>query len=82
MFHPLFGKMSVQVTTREVQLGDHVTSVLEAAGAGCPLILIHAAAMDKKFWNFCIIEHVAASTNEHGQQRRIIAYDLRGHGRG
>lgn len=76
-----FTKMALNTTTREVQLDDHVTSVLETEGTGIPLILIHAAAMDKNFWNFGILEKLAASTSNSNRHRRIIAYDLRGHGR-
>lgn len=74
--------MAIKTTSREIQLGDHTTAVLETAGTGCPLILIHAAAMDKNFWNFGVLERLAVSSAGNSErQRRIIAYDLRGHGR-
>lgn len=74
--------MAIKTTTRDVHLGDHITSVLETEGTGCPLLLTHAAAMDKDFWNLGILGKLAISTTSDGErQRRIIAYDLRGHGR-
>lgn len=37
--------------------------------------------MDKKFWNFGIIEQISASSGAQGHQRKVMAYDIRGHGR-
>ncbi|KAE8763756.1 alpha/beta fold hydrolase [Georgenia thermotolerans] len=61
---------------RLVTLGDHATTVLErpASGraVGPPLVLVHALGLDRRMWR----DTVAAIPVD----RRVIAYDLRGHG--
>jgi 3-oxoadipate enol-lactonase len=56
-----------------VDVGDHETMVLDTGGAGVPMLLIHVLGLDHRFWR-AIIPKLA----QHG---RVIAYDLRGHGR-
>lgn len=56
-----------------VDVGDHETMVLDTGGEGVPMLLIHVLGLDHRFWR-AIIPALA----QHG---RVIAYDLRGHGR-
>jgi|ERR1700688_1004305 3-oxoadipate enol-lactonase len=56
-----------------VDASDHETMVLDTGGEGVPMLLIHVLGLDHRFWR-AIIPELA----QHG---RIIAYDLRGHGR-
>jgi 3-oxoadipate enol-lactonase len=59
-----------------VQLTDHRTTVIDrpAQGtpAGPPLVLVHALGLDRRMWRDTI---TALPTD-----RRVLAYDLRGHG--
>ena len=55
-----------------VHLGDHDTLVLDTAGSGTPIVLIHALSMDAHMFQK-LIPALAKTA-------RVIAYDLRGHG--
>ena len=56
-----------------VRLGDHDTPVWDNQAAGPPMLLVHALGMDRRFWQR-VYPPLAV-------QGRVIAYDLRGHGR-
>lgn len=62
---------------REVPLRDHVTCVFDRPAAPSqdadPLVLVHALGLDRRMWTR-VATHLPAD-------RRVIAYDLRGHGR-
>jgi 3-oxoadipate enol-lactonase len=58
---------------RIVDLGDHETEVADTGGDGDPIVLVHALGLDRRMWRDVIVP--LASTH------RVIAYDLRGHGR-
>lgn len=73
--------MSVRISEQEVKLDDHTTLARESDGSGIPLILIHALSMDSNFWMHGVFERIAAAKTQHGVARKVIAYDLRGHGR-
>jgi 3-oxoadipate enol-lactonase len=59
-----------------VDLGDHRTTVIDRPAygtpAGPPLVLVHALGLDRRMWR----DTIAALPAD----RRVIAYDLRGHG--
>lgn len=57
--------------SRRLTLGDHETMVTDI-GTGAPLVLIHAIGLDRRMWRD-VIPLLA-------RHRRVIAYDLRGHG--
>lgn len=61
---------------RSVALSDHRTMVIdrpaEATAADGPLVLVHALGLDRRMWR----DTIAALPTD----RRVIAYDLRGHG--
>jgi 3-oxoadipate enol-lactonase len=56
---------------RRVRVGDHETIVSET-GQGEPYLLIHCLGLDWRLWRDVI--------PELGEQYRVVAYDLRGHG--
>jgi 3-oxoadipate enol-lactonase len=56
-----------------VDVSDHETMVLDTGGEGVPMLLIHVLGLDHRFWR-AIIPQLA-------KHDRVIAYDLRGHGR-
>src|ERR1700712_528778 len=60
-----------------VRLPDHVTMVLDSGSDddldGVPMLLLHSLGLDHRFWR-------AVSPALAGLGR-VIAYDLRGHGR-
>jgi 3-oxoadipate enol-lactonase len=56
-----------------VSLGDHDTTVWDNGGEGVPILLVHALSMDHNYWRE-IYPKLASG-------RRVVAYDLRGHGR-
>jgi 3-oxoadipate enol-lactonase len=56
-----------------VDIGDHETMVLDTGGDGVPILLIHVLGLDHRFWR-AVVPQLA-------QRGRVIAYDLRGHGR-
>jgi 3-oxoadipate enol-lactonase len=68
--------MSVRISEEEVRLDDHTTLARESDGTGVPLILLHALSMDSNFWMHGVFERMASDNT-----RKVIAYDLRGHGR-
>lgn len=61
----------------DVRLSDHVTRVLDRPAEGAPgpapLVLVHALGLDRRMW--------APVVARLPTDRRVIAYDLRGHGR-
>jgi 3-oxoadipate enol-lactonase len=59
--------------SRIVDLGDHETEVTDTGGDGAPIVLVHALGLDRRMWRD-VIGPLAA-------RHRVIAYDLRGHGR-
>lgn len=65
------------VPEHDVRLGDHTTRLLDrparAPSRAAPLVLVHALGLDRLMWAG-LIEHLPTD-------RRVIAYDLRGHGR-
>ena len=60
----------------QVDLGDHRTTVIDrpahGAPGGPPMVLVHALGLDRRMWR----DTLAALPVD----RRVIAYDLRGHG--
>jgi len=56
---------------KKVQLHDHETLVSDT-GRGEPLVLLHAIGLDWRMWRDAILPLA--------KHRRVIAYDLRGHG--
>lgn len=63
-----------QGTTRKtVELADHETAVVDTGGDGVPMLLVHALGLDHRFWR-AVLPALAGVG-------RVIAYDLRGHGR-
>lgn len=59
--------------SRIVDLGDHQTEVTDTGGDATPVVLVHALGLDRRMWRD-VIGPLAA-------RHRVIAYDLRGHGR-
>ena len=57
---------------RRIQLGDHETLMIDTGGEGQPVVLLHSIGLDHQAWRD-VIPLLAA-------KRRVIAYDLRGHG--
>jgi 3-oxoadipate enol-lactonase len=60
----------------EVDLGDHTTAVIDRPGddpALAPMVLVHALGLNRHMWR----DTIAALPTD----RRVIAYDLRGHDR-
>lgn len=60
----------------EVDLGDHITAVIDRPGEDPtlePLVLVHALGLNRQMWR----DTIAALPTD----RRVIAYDLRGHDR-
>jgi 3-oxoadipate enol-lactonase len=59
-----------------VQLTDHRTTVIDRPAQGTPtgppLVLVHALGLDRRMWR----DTIAALPTD----RRVLAYDLRGHG--
>lgn len=61
---------------KELGLGDHLTAVIDRPGDDpslAPLVLVHALGLSRLMWR----DTIAALPGD----RRVIAYDLRGHGR-
>lgn len=56
---------------KRVELSDHETIVSDT-GKGEPLVLLHAIGLDWRMWRDAIVPLA--------KHRRVIAYDLRGHG--
>lgn len=56
-----------------VDLADHETEATDTRGTGAPIVLVHALGLDRRMWQD-VIGPLAA-------RHRVIAYDLRGHGR-
>ena len=76
---------STATSEHVVHIRDHSTRVVDSGGDGTPLILLHALAMDSALWNFGVFDflasfHPAGDNNLLNRRRRVIAYDLRGHG--
>lgn len=59
--------------SRIVDLGDHETEATDTGGDGTPIVLVHALGLDRRMWHG-VVGPLAA-------RHRVIAYDLRGHGR-
>ena len=59
--------------SRVVDLGDHETELTDTGGDATPIVLVHALGLDHRMWRD-LIGPLAA-------RYRVIAYDLRGHGR-
>lgn len=59
--------------SRIVNLGDHETEATDTGGDGAAIVLVHALGLDRRMWQD-VIGPIAA-------RHRVIAYDLRGHGR-
>jgi 3-oxoadipate enol-lactonase len=60
----------------EVRLGDHTTAVIDRPGDDpnlAPLVLVHALGLNRQMWR----DTIAALPTD----RRVLAYDLRGHDR-
>ena len=73
--------MTIPVSERVIQIRDHSTFIRDTGGIGDPVILIHALSTNSQFWSFGgIFNQLATSETKQGNPRRIIAYDLRGHG--
>ena len=53
-------------------LGDHETLVTDTGGEGTPIVLVHPLGLDRLVWR----DVIRALEGE----RRLVAYDLRGHG--
>lgn len=60
------------VTLRTVTLSDHTTQLAQVGDGGPPVLLIHALGLTWHMWE-PVIRQLA-------QGRRVLAYDLRGHG--
>src|ERR1700712_1412399 len=56
-----------------VSLRDHETTVIDNHSEGVPMLLLHALGLDHRFWR-AVYPTIAGLG-------RVIAYDLRGHGR-
>jgi 3-oxoadipate enol-lactonase len=59
--------------TQDMGLVDHTTRIVDTGGEGTPVVLIHGLAADHQMWT----EVVKQLAKHH----RVIAYDVRGHGR-
>ena len=60
----------------QVHLGDHATALIDRPGHDpslAPLVLVHALGLNRQMWRDTIAELPA--------DRRVLAYDLRGHDR-
>jgi 3-oxoadipate enol-lactonase len=60
----------------DVDLGDHTTAVIDRPGDDptlAPLVLVHALGLNRQMWR----DTIAALPTD----RRVLAYDLRGHDR-
>jgi len=72
-----------EISEKVVHLRDHSTKVIDShggqKGGGVPIVLLHALSMDCHMWKDGLFLRLAKSGDD-GTQRRIIAYDLRGHG--
>jgi 3-oxoadipate enol-lactonase len=64
--------MESQFPDQAVWLGDHETLATATGGVGRPMVLIHALGLDRRMWRD--VMPVLAP------RRRVLAYDLRGHG--
>jgi 3-oxoadipate enol-lactonase len=73
--------MAVSISERTVRVGDHDTLLRESPGDGVPLLLIHAISLDSRMWLDGVFEQLATHSPPSGASRRVIAYDMRGHGR-
>lgn len=60
------------VSSSTIQLDDHSTTVLDTGGSGLPMVLLHGVGFDCWMWKQ-VLPYLPA-------ERRIVAYDLRGHG--
>jgi 3-oxoadipate enol-lactonase len=60
------------VSSSRLQLDDHITTVLDTGGSGVPMVLLHGVGFDCWMWKQ-VIPYLPA-------ERRVVAYDLRGHG--
>ena len=60
------------VSSSQIQLDDHATTVLDTGGSGLPMVLLHGVGFDAWMWKQ-VLAYLPA-------ERRIVAYDLRGHG--
>jgi 3-oxoadipate enol-lactonase len=56
-----------------IKLRDHVTAVRDTHTQGVPMLLLHSLGLDHRFWR--ALYPALASLG------RVIAYDIRGHGR-
>jgi hypothetical protein len=68
--------LPVRLPERELRVGDHITAVIDRPGSDRslpPLILVHALGLSRLMWR----DTIAALPPD----RRVIAYDLPGHGR-
>jgi 3-oxoadipate enol-lactonase len=69
-----------ELSEKVVRLRDHSTRVIDSyGGGGIPIVLIHALSMECHMWKD-VFPRLATSTTINGARRRVIAYDLRGHG--
>jgi 3-oxoadipate enol-lactonase len=70
------GQLPTPAPEARVDLGDHATGVIDRPARGAartaPMILIHALGLDRLMWR----DTIAALPTD----RRVVAYDLRGHG--
>ncbi|MGD9695341.1 MAG: alpha/beta fold hydrolase [Thermoleophilia bacterium] len=64
--------LPLPLPAERVDLGDHETLVADTGGEGRPIVLIHPLGLDRLAWRD-LARALAPS-------RRVIAYDLRGHG--
>lgn len=62
-----------RTATKTVKLHDHESSLRDSQGEGVPMLLIHALGLDHRFWR--AVYPTLAGLG------RVLAYDLRGHGR-
>jgi 3-oxoadipate enol-lactonase len=66
-------KVTRSIPPKRVRVGDHEVDLVDTGGELPPVILLHALGLDHRMWRDVI--PILARTN------RVIAYDLRGHGR-
>ncbi len=69
-------RLPERLPEKQVHLGDHTTAVIDRPGHDPslpPLVLVHALGLSRQMWR----DTIAALPND----RRVIAYDLRGHDR-
>lgn len=70
-----------EVAVREVFIRDHFTHIRDSGGGGAPVLLIHALSLDSSMWKFGYFNRLTTPNAAGGTPRRVVAYDIRGHGR-